>query len=143
MSGLNCSTAVRVVALFGALSAPLNALLFLLRVVGVYHHSRLVMCGFTVLWLSTLASIVAPWGYKGSNIGPTQYCIPEGTAKYNGVSFVLLTVFDTTVFIAITLRVMSVSMLDTWTSRRIAFVRGRGLGRLTGALLQTGQLYYS
>ena len=143
MSGLNCSTAVRVVALFGALSAPLNALLFLLRVVGVYHHSRLVMCGFTVLWLSTLASIVAPWGYKGSNIGPTQYCIPEGTAKYNGVSFVLLTVFDTTVFIAITLRVMSVSMLDTWTSRRIAFVQGRGLGRLTGALLQTGQLYYS
>ena len=143
MSGLNCSTAVRVVALFGALSAPLNALLFLLRVVGVYHHSRLVMCGFTVLWLSTLASIVAPWGYKGSNIGPTQYCIPEGTAKYNGVSFVLLTVFDTTVFIAITLRVMSVSMLDTWKLRRIAFVGGRGLGRLTGALLQTGQLYYS
>ena len=101
------------------------------------------MCGFTLLWLSTLTSTVAPWGYKGSNIGPTQYCIPEGTAKYNGVSFVLLTVFDTTVFIAITLRVMSVSMLDTWTSRRIAFVQGRGLGRLTGALLQTGQLYYS
>ena len=142
MSGLNCSTAVRVVALFGALSAPLNALLFLLRVVGVYHHSRLVMCGFTVLWLSTLASIVAPWGYKGSNIGPTQYCIPEGTAKYNGVSFVLLTVFDTTVFLAISFRISTYGMADNWQGRMKAFVTGNGMGNVSKALLKTGQLYY-
>ncbi|KAK7683723.1 hypothetical protein QCA50_013099 [Cerrena zonata] len=57
VSGLDSNTALKAVAWIGALSAPLNALLFLVRVNSVYHHSRLAAVGFIFLWLLTLTGI--------------------------------------------------------------------------------------
>ncbi|KAK7683724.1 hypothetical protein QCA50_013100 [Cerrena zonata] len=141
-SHISCSKAFQIVAWLGAFAAPINALLFLIRVTGVYHDSRPAIMVFTILWLSTLTSLAAPWGFHGIKIGPTSFCIPTGFGKFDGVPFILITIFDTVVFIAITIRVLSISMVNTWRSRLRAFTSGQGMGKLTGALLQTGQLYY-
>ncbi|KAK7687675.1 hypothetical protein QCA50_008890 [Cerrena zonata] len=142
MPGLNCAVTMRISAWFGAFSAPTNALLFLIRVNGVYHHSRLATVLFTLVWSSTFMSFVSPWAIHGSNIGPTSYCMVRVVAKYDGIVFATMATFDTVVFLAISFHVLSISSADTWHLRFMAFIKGRGIGRLSRALLQTGQLYY-
>lgn len=133
-----------VLSWIGAFAVPANALLFLLRVNAVYHDFRLAKCGFIFLWslVFILTSLTAPWGFEGLNIGPTQFCTVSGVAKFEAAVFVTMTMFDTAVFLSITVRVLSLSSATTLRSRVKAFTKGQGMSELTKALLQTGQLYY-
>ena len=142
ISHISCGTAFQIVAWLGTFAAPLNASLFLIRANSVYHDSRRARVIFTFLWLCTLTSLAAPWGFHGVKIGPTSFCIPAGFGKFDGVPFFLITIFDTVVFISISLRVLSLSLANNWRDRMRTFASGRGMGTVSRALLQTGQIYY-
>ena len=121
---------------------PMNALLFLIRVNAVYHHSRLAMMIFILTWLPTCTTIMSPWSIVGSNIGPTSYCIISSTTKHAGFIFLIFTLFDTVIFVAVTLHILSMSSLPSRGSWFKTCISGKGLGKLSKALLYTGQLYY-
>ncbi|KAK7683063.1 hypothetical protein QCA50_013735 [Cerrena zonata] len=140
--GLNCTSALKVLAWLGALAVPFNALLFLLRVNGVYFESRVAMGGFTLLWLTTFISLTAPFGSRALNIGPTPFCMISHDVKLGGAGAVPLAVFDTIVFFAITIRVLTFTVEDTWKARLDALLKGRGIGQVSKGLLRTGMLYY-
>jgi hypothetical protein len=59
------------------------------------------------------------------------------------IPMILTVVYDTLIFLMISYRVVSISMVsDTWSARAKSFVRGDGLHHLSKALLQSGQAYY-
>jgi hypothetical protein len=64
-------------------------------------------------------------------------------ADYAAAPAVLNSVFDTLIFIVISLRIMSFSYRDGHSTTRAGiFFRGDGLSKISRALLQGGQLYY-
>lgn len=144
ITSLDCNSAIQAATWITSFAISSNALLFLIRVNTVYHDSRLARTVFTLLWLATFASLVGPWAVDSSKIGsgPASFCAITTAAKYTGTVWAISALFDTVVFIAISIRVLSLSLASTWRSRFKAFIRGQGLGRLTRALLKTGQLYY-
>ena len=86
--------------------------------------------------------MTGPWSSKGTTIGPTSFCILNTSHKYSGIVFILLAVFDTVVFLAIAWRVLSIALARAQYSWFEAFTGGKGMGKVSKALLQTGQLYY-
>ena len=59
------------------------------------------------------------------------------------VPIILTAVYDTLIFIAISYRMISLSMLDgPWSTRVKSFFTGNGLHHLSKAMLQSGQVYY-
>ena len=138
----SCTVSLYIGTTFGAIAMPMNALLFLIRVNAVYHHSRLAMMIFILTWLPTCTTIMSPWSIVGSNIGPTSYCIISSTTKHAGFIFLIFTLFDTVIFIAVTLHILSMSSLPSRGSWFKTCINGKGLGKLSKALLYTGQLYY-
>lgn len=134
--------AFQALAWLGAFAVPANAALFLLRAKGVYGHSSITTAVFTFLWLTTFASMTLPFGATASNVGPTPFCVINTSDRYSGVGFVTITVFDTSVFIAITFRILSYTIETTWKARFGALIKGQGTGHISRTLLQTGQLYY-
>ncbi|CAL1707959.1 unnamed protein product [Somion occarium] len=138
----DCALAFRIFAWLGSLAIPCNCFLFFLRVRGVFLHDRWIVAGFFVLWLSTLGSFAEPFGFQSGHIGPTQYCLIAGVHKSSSTGFITLAIFDTSVFVGISLRVISYSIEDTWRGRLKMFLRGKSMGNVSRALLQTGQMYY-
>ncbi|KAK7692644.1 hypothetical protein QCA50_004277 [Cerrena zonata] len=141
-SDINCVNAFRALAWMGAFALPTNAALFLLRVNGVFGHSRLATFSFVFLWLSTFASLTLPFGARPINIDHSLFCTIGSSDRYGGAGFITLTIFDTIVFVSITLRILSFTAKTTWRAWLYAFISGRGIGHVSRAILQTGQLYY-
>ena len=138
----SCSQALLVTALFGGFIAPLNSSLFLLRIWGVFYGSKPVMTLFSILWLSTFASFPSVFAIKAHSIGPTSYCIINAAPHLVSLSFIVTAVFDTLVFLAITLKIIFDSHLEGWKPCIGLFFKGKNVGRISRALLQTGQAYY-
>ena len=138
----DCQIVIRAVGWFGAFAVPLNASLFLLRIWGVFYDIRSVCVLFTVLWLSTFGSFTAPFTFVGRHIGPTRECIIRSVEKSTSAGFVAIVIYDTMVFIAISLRLLLDNPADGWIARLKLFFSGEKMGYLSRALLQTGQMYY-
>ncbi|CAL1694472.1 unnamed protein product [Somion occarium] len=138
----DCLVPFNVLAWFGTCAIPSNSLLFFLRVRGVFFHDRWIVAGFFVLWLSTLSALVEPFGFKTGHIGPTPYCLIADVAKFTSAGYIAVAIFDTSVFVGISLRMLSNSIEQTWRGRFKMFFSGRCTGKVSRALLQTGQLYY-
>lgn len=86
---------------------------------------------------------MGPWTTTSSTIGPTSFCIVDHTVKFSGAVYILVTVFDTAVLLAVTLHVISISFASTRPGLWLrALTKGEGMGKLSKVLLQTGQLYY-
>ncbi|KAJ6473032.1 hypothetical protein C8R45DRAFT_1103623 [Mycena sanguinolenta] len=84
-------------------------------------------------WLSILGTnLTIPVAVKGSNLGPTDFCLTVSATKYVGGAAVTTTLHNTLVFLAISCFKPSV-----W-----AFVSGQYLPQFLHAVLQDGQLYY-
>ena len=128
-----------------ALSIPCNTWIFFLRVRAVYHDSRPIKCVFLFLWLLTLVSIGTPFTY-------TLPSIPLGDGKcfvtfifhrrLEAISLAALTLFDTAVMIAISIRMMSYSLSDSWKSKVSSLVFGNEMGHTSRLLLKSSQIYY-
>jgi hypothetical protein len=81
--------------------------------------------------------------FKGEHIGTTKRCIIVSIEYYVLALGFGVNIFDMLVFIAISIRMVSLSRLDTTSTTRIdTFFRGHGLGPLPRTLLHGGQLYY-
>ncbi|KAK7692554.1 hypothetical protein QCA50_004184 [Cerrena zonata] len=142
-STVNCHTLLHVAAWLLALSTPCNALLFLVRIRGVFLHSPKIVWTFTALWSTTFASFLIPLNYIGGQVLlANQNCLVEETRPWAVIGFITILIFDTAVFVAISTKVLTVNMANTWGERARIFFGRRHLGRLSKVLLHSGQQFY-
>ena len=122
---------------------PLSSLLFLARVIGVFHDNKTVRFAFSVLWVSTLAPILIPFMTSAQHDDTARKC-----GSVHKLAFTLLmpcvvaAIYDTCVFTAISLEILMAYPAEGWKARIKAFLNKKEMGHLFRAVLQTGQLYY-
>ena len=138
----NCQAAAQIAAWFAAFAVPLNASLFLLRIIGVFYDMPYVCAIFTLLWMGTLGSFAVPFALTGKNIGPTNQCIIYSVGESASTGFFGLIFYDTMVFLAISIRLLLDNPADGWIAKAKVFISTEKMGYLSQALLQTGQVYY-
>jgi hypothetical protein len=141
----NCNALKNAAGASFILAAPFTSALFFFRVKAVYRNNTIVITSFSLLLVSLFGiSVMYPFAYKGEHLGTTQRCIASEFARYGSIPALITAIFDTLVFIAISLRIASYTILDndTFGARIKAFLRGHGLPNLSSCLLQGGQLYY-
>lgn len=128
-----------------SLSAPVNSWIFFMRVRAAYYESRVIVGSFAVLWACTLLYIGTPFAYVVT-------IIPLGAGKcamstklnhtLEAAGFLLVAIFDTAVMIAISIRVMSYSLSQTWKSKLYSLVFGNEMGDTSRMFLRSTQIYY-
>ncbi|TFK38670.1 hypothetical protein BDQ12DRAFT_683148 [Crucibulum laeve] len=140
----DCQALVVSLGICNLLSTSGTAMLFLMRIQAIYHRNKGVRMIFIFLWVAvTAGSIVVPVGVSGAHIGPTQQCINTRVASYTEVSAILPMINDTAIFLAISYKILSVSMGDESLKNRARTFFGRGsLPLVSRLLLQSGQQYY-
>ncbi|KAG2119205.1 hypothetical protein DEU56DRAFT_929797 [Suillus clintonianus] len=128
-----------------AISQSTTAILFLLRVLAVWHGNKLVCGAFIFLWVAVaVASATVPFGTKGAHIGPTQQCINVQVAGYIESTLIMGLVNDSTILTAISYRILRNCVPeDSFKARMRTFMGGGGsIPQLSKALLRGGQHYY-
>jgi len=130
--------------MFFEIAVPATSLLFFFRVKAVYNHSRIITAFFGFIWLAIAGvSILIMLGITGDRIPYTWRCTEGLAHTYTTVPIILTAINDTLVFLAISYRMVSISMVNsTWSARARSFFRGDGLHHLSKALLKSGQAYY-
>lgn len=138
-----CQAIVQIAEWFMVLSMILNSLLFVFRVRAVYLNSRKVTIIFGLLWLTTLSQLLPPIA-SALHISGGDDCDAILEMKpWVVTGFILTAIFDTAVFVAISMQVLGFTgTVHTRKERMLSFLNGKELGRITRAVLQTGQLYY-
>lgn len=132
---------------FAALCLPATSMLFLLRVKAVFHQSRLVILFFVILWMSTLGTLSQPFTIHRETSHDASLCLTD-VESFSTVGLIAVVVFDTAVFLAISIRLglMAYVETDNWKERIKSFFTGGNIllegPTVTGLLLRTGQLYY-
>lgn len=139
----NCHALAKTIGWCGAFALPLNSLLFFFRIRAVFNQSRIIKYSFLALWLATLSAIAAPFAVDGTHIGTTKNCINSNVKQYSSAGIVVVAVHDTSVFMAISMRLLMYSFADGWSQRLKTFFSGGGMGNMSKALLKSGQLYYA
>jgi hypothetical protein len=56
--------------------------------------------------------------------------------------YIATAAYDTLLYLAMSLRLASIAVVDSWQDQLKSFVTGDGLGWLSKVLLRSGQLYY-
>jgi len=117
--------------------------LFLARACAVYYHKKPIYIAFILLWIADVG--VLSLFFTGLDIIPvanTKHCINVSKDKYIVVPQLVSLLFDTMVYIFITMKLLSTRRPSekkvTW---RTTFL-GESLPRLSRAIMQGGQLYY-
>ncbi|KZP10449.1 hypothetical protein FIBSPDRAFT_963061 [Athelia psychrophila] len=122
-----------------------SSLLFVIRVCAVYEKSKPVTLFFGIFWLAVpaVSSLVAISAHVSHTFPGSEKCNITGTSSYTSICQWVKAAFDTSVFIAITMRIISYSKADraskpsSWHS-----LRGAGLPRIYRDLLHGGLLFY-
>jgi hypothetical protein len=123
---------------------PSSSAMFFFRVKAVYCDNRVIIVFFGFLWFALFGlSFIIPSAVKGAHIGTTQRCIITFVAPYTTAPVILNAINDTLIFIAISVRLVSLtSTSDSFSARIKSFWLGDGLPALSRSLLQGGQLHY-
>ena len=103
---------------------------------------RSIRIFFTLLWFGTLGSFTAPFAFVGAHMGPTNHCIIRSVKDNLSAGFIAILLYDTSVFTAISIRLLLDNNGDGWVAKMKMFVRGNKMGYVSKALLQSGQTYY-
>ncbi|KAF7335948.1 hypothetical protein MSAN_02308200 [Mycena sanguinolenta] len=121
-----------------------TAMLFFLRVTAVWHPNKIVYVVFSVLWIAVLgAGITVPLGIREAHIGPTQQCMNTAISLSTEAVAIMPLINDSATFFAITYRILADTIeADSFMARVRIFYGGRGLSRVSRALLQSGQHFY-
>jgi hypothetical protein len=129
---------------FFVLGIPSTSALFFFRVKAVYYHNKFITGFFGLLLFALFGlSFLGPFTIRGEHIGTTQRCIIITSERFGSAPILLNSIMDTLVFIAISSRIVSYSLMgDTFGARMRSFFRGDGLPRVSRNILQGGQLYY-
>ncbi|KAK7694027.1 hypothetical protein QCA50_003603 [Cerrena zonata] len=138
----NCQSIVLVGCWFAAFALPLNCMLFLFRIWGVFLDSRFIPPLFSILWLSTCSSFIAPFTFKAAHMDHAAECFIQWVGINSLVAFVAIAVYDTLVFIAISCKLLTFSYAQDWKARIRLFFCGENMGYISKGLLQSGQIYY-
>ncbi|KAF7369897.1 hypothetical protein MSAN_00619200 [Mycena sanguinolenta] len=140
----NCQAALVAFNAFYPLSSASTSLLFFFRVRAIYARRPLITYIFGFLWLCMLAgALTVPMGSSATTVGHT--CIITQLAPYMGANGVGMTVFDTSVFLAISYGLLSNGRAEQTPAERVrtAFAFGRAnLYAFSESLLRDGQKYY-
>lgn len=138
----HCEVVIKVVTWLVALALPLNSLLFFIRARCVFFRYPRIVRGFFALWLTTFTSITTPFAFEAIQLGPTRWCINSVVRGYSAAAFITIFIFDTSVFLAISIKISGHTVSRDWKGRIKAFVTGHGMGNVSKTLLKTGQMYY-
>ncbi|TCD71615.1 hypothetical protein EIP91_007362 [Steccherinum ochraceum] len=139
----DCQAMMTAIGVFACLSMSSNSLLFLFRIIAVFHDQRPIIYMFVFLWTATFgATMAAPFSLGGVHIGTTRYCTVERVKRFGTSGIVSSAVYDTLVFLAITVRLLMDTAAENWRQRLRILVGGRGMGHLSRALMQGDQQYY-
>jgi hypothetical protein len=108
----------------------------------VYGGQRLITCFFGFLWLCVVgAATLIPIGIDTTKI--ESLCTPSRFHSYVSAPGAFITVYDTSVFLAISYRLLSDSRTEyAFGEMMRAHFRGAGLHHLSLALFKDGQKYY-
>jgi hypothetical protein len=142
---VHCDVARYVTAGAFILEVSSTSALFFLRVRAVYCNKRIITVFFGLLWLILFGlCFIVPLATKAGHMGRTQICTIIQIDHYIIIPLLVQVVFDTLVFLAISLRLLSFSIVgDTFGARVRSCLRGDGLPSLSRSLLYGGQVYYS
>ncbi|KZP17795.1 hypothetical protein FIBSPDRAFT_864611 [Athelia psychrophila] len=140
----SCAGLAHTMSVLFAIAQPATALLFYSRVSAIYLHEKRVVIFFGIFWLTIWGCFLADAAYTSLNIGRiigTGMC---GVVKASGgSSCIIIAVYDTFVYMAISWRLSSLSLTGGhWKARLASLATGAGLYRLSKSLLRQGQLYY-
>lgn len=128
---------------FGAFALISSTFLFLRRLHAVYSDSRWTRWAFSSLWVvHAVVEFLAPFGIRPTFIPGTHYYSDTDIKPYVGFSGILLLIFDTSVFLAISIKVATSHNSTDERVKWNTIVSGRALPRLSRAILQGGQQYY-
>lgn len=120
----------------------IHSLLFLFRVRAVFFDQRLVTAAFCVAWLAVLdTSFLNILALDDTPLGQTGYCLETTFKPYGFAGGLVTAIYDTFVFLAITMKLLVYNKVDTTSSMKM-FLTGKGMGTASRILLQSGQLYY-
>ena len=130
------------------LSIPCNSWIFFTRVRAVYPDSHLVKWMFFALWCTTFAIFVTPFTTEIAST-PLQNgkCLTitsprEYQRVASIVSMVPLTIFDTAVMVAVSIRMVSYSLSDSWRPKMYCLIFGNEMGNTSRLFLRSSQTYY-
>lgn len=127
-----------------ALCLPCTSFLFVLRICGVFRECRTILVVFILLWTSTLGAITQPFTIHRERTltsDSVELCLTE-VEKFSTFGLIAVAIFDTAIFIAISIRCITCGMAETWRERTKSFFDGKSMGNVSRLLLKTGQLYY-
>ncbi|KAF8171558.1 hypothetical protein K438DRAFT_1981978 [Mycena galopus ATCC 62051] len=138
----NCHTALVIFDAFYPISTGATALLFFIRVRAIYGAARLPTLLFGALWLAVVAiGLLVPLSTDATKVGTV--CLVTQIYAWVGAPGIALTVHDTTVFFAISYRLLSNSHVEYTAGQRArALVRGANLHAFSKVLFRDGQSYY-
>jgi hypothetical protein len=142
----NCNTLIHVIGGSINFVVPTTSALFFFRVKAVYCNDRVIVILFGFMWLvlSGLCFLI-PFSPRAAYIGTTRagICVVTRIEQFASIPLITHFVFDTLVFLAISARIVSFSIVgDTFGERMRSFFRGDGLSCLSRSLLYGGQVYY-
>ncbi|KAJ6548660.1 hypothetical protein B0H19DRAFT_1161548 [Mycena capillaripes] len=138
----DCNAAMLAFNGFYPILSGSTSLLFFFRVRAIYNHQRLITWFFGLLLLCALgASMTIPIGTSVAQVGTS--CIITYLAPYIGANGIAMTVFDTSVFLAISCRLLANSHVEQTRGEKVrALFRGANLHAFSKALFRDGQKYY-
>jgi hypothetical protein len=140
----NCDTVMGIAGAFAIISVPSTYAMFFIRLRAVYNNNKIITIIFGFLLFSEFVlSFLGPVFARSMHIGPTQRCINASDPQWVSVPILMSPIFDTLVFFAISIRIVSNSFTaNTYQSRMKSFFCGDGLPNMSRNLLKGGQLYY-
>ncbi|KZP09510.1 hypothetical protein FIBSPDRAFT_963905 [Athelia psychrophila] len=136
----HCETIWRITMTISIIAGGSTSLLFVIRVCAVYEQSKAVKLFFGIFWLAIpVASALVAINGHSSHAGLTT-CPIHNIRHFTSLCLWVEAAFNTSIFIAITWRIISYSTackVSPWQS-----FRGAGLPHICRELLQSGQLFY-
>ncbi|KZP02676.1 hypothetical protein FIBSPDRAFT_880115, partial [Athelia psychrophila] len=106
-------------------------------------HARPITTLFVILWLITATlNTLSDTSVRTGPLTDPQYC-PNYMMRYPTYPSVSSFIFDTLVLIAVSYRLAAdAAIKQSWRARLQSVVTGKGLSRISRALMISGQLYY-
>ena len=139
----NCDIFLRVISWLSIASLISCSTLFLVRVCSVYHDSKKARILFCLIWLiKGIGSLVLPFSFAAAPLGPSGPCALSSVTELAFIPILVIDVFDTVVFVAISYRAINFYTMRTHWQRFKAFFTGTEASPVYKALLRTGQLYF-
>ncbi|KAF7335950.1 hypothetical protein MSAN_02308400 [Mycena sanguinolenta] len=140
----NCNSMSLALAICFVLSQSATAMLFFLRVTAVWYPSKIAYVVFSILWIALLAAgIPTTIEVRGEHIGPTEQCIAMAVPVNTEVVIIIPMINNTAIFLAINYRILAHTIVaDSSVARLRVLFGGKGLFRISEALLRSGQHFY-